>query len=54
MDELDSAGFRRSDRTYLTFTDATTYCGIATAPQDDDATNNASERLTGYARVDRT
>ncbi len=52
--ELRSAGHDRADRTYLLFVDATTYCGIATAPRDDRATNNRADRTAGYARVDRT
>ncbi len=53
IDELRGAGFRRADRTYLLFVDDTTYCGIATAPRDDSATDNRADRVAGYARVDR-
>lgn len=51
--ELRAAGHDRTDRTYLAFVDATTYCGIATAPRDDRATDNRADRTAGYARVDR-
>lgn len=51
--ELRDLGYTGSDRTYLLFVDASTYCGIATAPRDDRADSNRADRTTGYARVDR-
>ena len=53
VDELRSNGLRRTDRTYLLFVDATTYCGIATSPRDDRPDGNRADRTAGYARVDR-
>jgi len=53
MAELQSVGLNRTDRKYLVLVDATMYCGIATMNTDDsEASTNASNVSTGYARVD--
>ena len=50
--ELRSRGYRRGDRSYLTFVHSGAYCGIGTAPRDDSASSNRADRTAGYARVD--
>jgi hypothetical protein len=51
--ELSARGHGRTDRKYLVWFDASTYCGIATIWSDDRARpDNANETRTGYARVD--
>ncbi len=53
VDELRDRGYSSRDRTYLLFADSDTYCGIATAPRDDDPRDNRADSTAGYARVDR-
>ncbi len=53
VDELRDRGYRSRDRSYLVFVDSDTYCGIATAPRDDDPRDNRADSTAGYARVDR-
>jgi hypothetical protein len=51
--ELQDKGFDRADRKYLVWWDTSVYCGIATFRGDDRrGAANASEALSGYARVD--
>jgi hypothetical protein len=51
--ELAAQGFNRTDRKYVVWSDATTYCGIAYVAGDAraDATNPANNGPT-YARID--
>jgi hypothetical protein len=51
--ELMNLGFRRGDRNYLLFVDASVYCGIATMYADDSPfSNNLNNSGSNYARVD--
>jgi hypothetical protein len=53
VNELIDKGYGRSDRKYLVFGDAASYCGIAgTAPDDRPSQYNRNDAL-GYARIDR-
>ena len=53
ISELQTLGYSRSDRKYLIWFDASTYCGIGTWWSDDRATqDNISNQTDGYARVD--
>jgi hypothetical protein len=53
ISELETLGYSRSDRKYLIWFDATTYCGIGTWWSDDRPTqDNISNQTSGYARVD--
>ena len=51
--QLRAQGYNRTDRIYLAFTDATTYCGVGTLWNDDRA-DNANWNYSGpsYSRVD--
>lgn len=51
--ELRSQGFNRTDRKYLTYVEATTYCGIGGFAGDDrKIATNRSNYGPSYARVD--
>jgi hypothetical protein len=51
--QLRAQGYSRTDRIYLAFTDATSYCGVGTLWNDDRA-NSANWNYSGpsYSRVD--
>lgn len=51
--QLRAQGYNRTDRIYLSFTDATNYCGVGTLWNDDRA-NSANWNYSGpsYSRVD--
>lgn len=53
LGELQTQGFKRADRNYVVFTDASIYCGIGTITSDDSAgASNFHNTGSFYARVD--
>jgi hypothetical protein len=53
VSELQSLGLNRTDRKYVVWVDAYTYCGISAMAADDSASvRNANNTGPGYARID--
>ena len=53
--ELFDKGFKRNDRKYLVWVDATVLCGVGSMlPDDRPGATNPNNMATGWARVDRT
>jgi hypothetical protein len=53
IDALRAQNYNSPGRKYLIFVDASVYCGIGTATDDDRTPWNNADSGTGYARVDR-
>ena len=55
VNELHAKGFKRNDRKYLVWVDATVLCGVGSMlPDDAPSPTNPNNMATGWARVDRT